>query len=362
MISDRRLRLLRQTAQLLHRPRRSSPADVVRTLAGVQAQDPFAAPLALRARTRGLSSHDVSHALARERSIVRTWAMRGTLHLLCAEDLHWIVRLTAEGSFAGARRRLAQLGVPVETQDRAVRAIQRVLAAEGPLTRAEIAERLRRRRIRTDGRAAVHVIRLAALDGIACYGPERGGQPSFVAVRDWIGPWNEDRDRDSALKELALRYVASHGPAGPDDFASWSGLRAGDVRRAWALIGPRIVEVPARGGSLWTLRSRARVVGTPASRLVPAFDPYLLGWRSRELSVPKRHERRVYPGGGLLRPTALADGLAVGTWTVTRREDPVRVALKPFARLTASVRAALDRDAEDVAGFLDPAAGRLARA
>jgi hypothetical protein len=313
-------------------------------------------PLALRARSRGLGAREVAGALQEDRSIVRTWAMRGTLHLLTADDYHWIVTLTAETSLPGAHRRLAQLGVTGDQPARAVRAIERMLAADGPLTRAEIAERLARLGIRTEGQAAIHLIRLAALEGVLCYGPDGPGKPTFALVRDWLHS-GRPRDRNSAPGELASRYLVAHGPAAPEDFASWSGLRAAVARAAWSQVSGTLQEVEAPGGSLWMLRSQRRAAAASAVRLVPAYDPYLLGWRTRQLSVPRRHQRDVFPGGGLLRPTVVADGLAVGTWAVSRRGSPSKLSIRPFSRLAPALRGAVAADAEEVGGFLDPEAG-----
>lgn len=328
--------------------------DVVRHLVGVQAQDALAAPLAIRARSRDLTAGDVSRALAADRSIVRTWAMRGTIHLIAAEDHHWIVPVTAEASLPGSHRRLSQEGVTGDLADRAVRSIARMLASHGPLTRGEIVERLERANVPTAGQAAFHLIRLAGLRGLVCYGPDRGGAPTFAAVRDWLEP-GSPVDRDLALARLAERYLAAHAPAAQEDFAAWSGLRAGDARRGWAQLGDRLVGVEASGKTLWALRSRLAPPAVRAVRLVPAFDPYLLGWKGRELSLPKEHEREVFPGGGLLRPALVSDGLVVGTWTIRRREEPPRVTIRPFSRPGPALRGAATRDAEDVVRFLERA-------
>lgn len=332
--------------------------DVVRHLVGVQAQDSFATPLAIRARAPGLTARDVARALVEARSIVRTWAMRGTLHLVAAEDAHWIVPLTSQAPLVGSHRRLVQEGVTPGQAARAVRTIARMLAAHGPLTRAEIGERLAPTRIRTAGQAAFHLIRLAALEGILCYGPDRDGEPTFVAVRDWLEPRaGAPVDGDRALARLAERYLAAHAPATPEDFVSWSGLRAGDARRGWEQLAGRLREVEVAGKRLWTLRSQRDPPAVRAVRLVPAFDPYLLGWKGRELSLPKEHERKVFPGGGLLRPAVVSDGLVVGIWTVGRRTEPLPVTIWPFSRPGPAFRKAMTHDAEDVARFLDRAAG-----
>jgi hypothetical protein len=284
--------------------------------------------------------------------------MRGTIHLVAAEDYHWIAPLTAEASFPGSHRRLGQEGVDQGQAERAVRSIERMLAAHGPLTRAEIVERLGPTKVRTAGQAAIHLIRLAALEGILCYGPDRDGDPTFVAVRDWLEPRaGAPMERDRALARLAERYLAAYAPATPEDFASWSGLRAGDVRRGWEQLGGRLQEVEGPGKRLWMLGSRRDPPAARAVRLVPAFDPYLLGWKGRELSLPKEHERKVFPGGGLLRPAVVSDGLVVGTWTVHRRTEPLRVTIGPFSRPGPALRQAVTHDADDVARFLDRAAG-----
>jgi hypothetical protein len=357
-LSDRRLRLLRQTNQWLHRPGRASALDVVRTLMGVQAQDRAAAALALRARSEGLTAARVARALEEDRSIFRTWAMRGTLHLIATEDFGWIVPLTAERSLRGAHRRLAQLGVTGDQPEKGVRRIERMLASQGPLTRTGIAQRLRRSGIRTEGQAGIHLIRLAALEGLVCYGFDKDGDPTFALVRDWLGVGVPPRwNREEALGEMASRYLASHAPARPDDFATWSGLAAPDVRLAWERISARLVEVRSRGGSLWMLRSSMDEPPDGVIRLVPAFDPFLLGWKGRHLTLPERHEREVFPGGGLLRPTVLLDGRAVGTWALARRRDPPVVTVRPFARLGPAARDALEDEVGDIGRFL----GRPAR-
>src|SRR5207244_11621557 len=222
----------RVAAQLLHRPRRRSAVDVVRHLAGVQAQVRSAAGLALRARTEGLTAERVNRARVRDRSILLTWAMRGTLHLIAAEDHGWLVPLVIEPRVANARRRVKQEGVPGDQAVRAVRLIERMLQRDGPLTRAEIAERLRRHRIRTEGQAIAHLVWLAAAEGVMCYGPDRGSTRCFVLVRDWAGQdRTEPMEPAAALAELAVRYLRAHGPAEPADLASGSGVRLGDARR-----------------------------------------------------------------------------------------------------------------------------------
>jgi hypothetical protein len=349
------LRRMRLRAQMLHRPPGGTPVDVVRHLVGLQAQAPMAAELGIRARSRRATLADVNRAVAEDHSVIRVYAMRGTIHLVAAEDLGWLTELTLEPSLPRARRRLAEEGVPPRTAERAVGLIEDMLAKEGPLTRSEIGERLRRRRVRAEGQAIAWLTWLAAAKRVSCFGPARGGRPTFALVRDWVGPIRLV-DRDQALRELAARYLAAYGPAIPEDLASWSGLRTSEVRRAWELVADRLTAVETDGVTRWRLKGRRVEAAPDLVRLLPMFDAYLLAWRSRDLVLAERHRRRVIPGGGMIHQAVVSDGVVRGTWSVESNDDRLRVTVSPFGRPSAAMREALGAEARDVGRFRDLAA------
>ena len=343
------LRRARAAAQLLDRPRAAAVAEVVGRLLAVQAQDLRAARLALRARTAALTASDVDAALTDERSVVVAWLMRGTLHLVGRDDYPWLLGLTAPTRIAASRRRLGQEGVKPDDAERAVKIVERALADAGPLTRPELAQRIAAKGIRTEGQATPLLLNLAALRGLAVLGPLRAdGAHAFALTRDWLGapaPRALDgADRDAALAELARRYLAAHGPAAPADLAAWSGLALRDARAGLQAIASELTE---RDDDLVDLAAREPAPDAIPARLLAAFDPYLLGWKDRGFAVPARYTKRVHPGGGMLRATAMVDGLAVGTWSAPRGH----VRLEPFGRLPADARAALEADADDVEQF-----------
>jgi Winged helix DNA-binding domain len=348
--ADDRIRRLRVGAQLLDRPRRRAPGELVRHLTGVQAQVAAAAGLALRARSPGLTAEVVERALERDRSIVLTWAMRGTLHLIAAEDHGWLVPLVVEPKIANAHRRLAQEGVRPEQTRQAMDLIERALGSDGPLTRVEIAERLRRRGVPTEGQAIAHLVWLAGASGKVCYGPDRDGTRTFVLVRDWLAV-QASMVRDPAPTELAIRYLAAHGPAGPEDLAAWSGIRMRDARAAWRSVEDRLVEVPTPRGTRWMLRSRRGRAPTGVVRLLPAFDEFLLGWKDRSFAVAPGNRRAVNRGGGWVYPVVIADGRVVATWRAEQMEGSLRVVVRPLADLSPEVRRSVVREARDVGTF-----------
>ena len=342
MTAPETLRAARAAAQGLDRAPGRDGVDVVRSLLAVQAQELGAARLALRARTRGLTARTVDAALSDDRSLVVAWLLRGTLHLVAAEDHGWLLALTASRGQAGSARRLRQEGVSPDDAERAVALIERALAGEGPLTRAQLAERLAERGMPTAGQAMPHLLGLAARRGVAVLGPVREDGHAFVAVRDWSRSSARPAD---PLAELARRYLRGHGPATAADLAAWSGLPLRDARAGLQAIA---TELTVHGDGLVDLAGREPPGSEAlAPRLLPRFDPYLLGWRDRSFAVAGEHARRVHPGGGMLRAVALARGVAVGTWTAPKGA----VAVEPFAPLDDDVAHALEAEAADVARF-----------
>jgi hypothetical protein len=325
---------------------------IVERLLAAQAQELRAARLALRARGTGFTAADVDRALSVHRSLVVGWLCRGTLHLVCREDYSWLLGLTGPPQSARSRRRLGEEGVSAADAERAVAVIEKALADEGPLGRPELAERMAARGIRTEGQATPLLLNLAAMRGVSVLGPVRDGTQLFALTRDWLGAAPPatlaGADRDRALAELARRYLAGHGPATEADLAAWAGLPLRDARAGLRAIAAELVEM---GDGLVELAGRGRSPARLPARLLPAFDPYLLGWKDRSFAIPPRQARRVHPGGGILRAVATVDGVAIGTWSRRRRGDGVEVAIEPFAALPPAAARALRAEAADVERF-----------
>jgi DNA glycosylase AlkZ-like len=337
----------RLTAQLLAGEPARDPVAVAERLLAVQGQDQRGARLAVRARSRGLTAADVDRALTEERSLLITWLNRGTLHLVRSEDYPWLHALTAPTQITGNLRRLAQEGVSPEDADRGVTVMERALADEGPLTRDQLRERIAAAGVPTERQAFVHVLMRASLLGLAVRGPMVGGTHAYVLVRDWLGEPNPV-DRDTALAELARRYLAGHGPASDRDLARWAGLPLRDARAGLNAIASELRELH---DGLDELARRPAAAKLPPPRLLGSYDPVLLGWTSRE-DVLGPHQQLVTVNG-LFRPFALVRGRAAASWSMPRGE----VVIEPFGRLSKADAAALERDAEDVVRFLSGEGG-----
>ena len=312
----------------------------------MQGQDPRGFRLAVRARTEGLSVADVERALSEDRTLLVTWLNRGTLHLVRSEDYPWLQALTTPPLFTSSSRRLRQEGVSEAAAEQGVARIERALLEEGPLTRAQLRERLDAAGLRTEGQALIHFLFLVALRGIAVRGPMVGKQHAYVLVRDWLEP-QKPVDRETALAELARRYLVGHQPASDRDLAKWAGLPLRDARAGLRAIGS---ELEQGNDGLVRLAKRPPAEELPPPRLLGAFDPALLGWTSRR-PILGDHEPRIV-SGGLFRPFALAGGRAVAGWKLAQG----KVAIEPFDRIAAKTSAALAEEAADVERFLAPKA------
>jgi hypothetical protein len=337
----------RLRAQLLTGPAATDPVAVAERLLAVQGQDGRGVRLAVRARTAALTVAAFNRALTEDRTLLITWLNRGTLHLVRSEDYPWLHGLTTPPLYTPVRTRLRQLGVDAATGDRGVAVIEQALADEGPLTRAQLKERLERRRIPTTGQALVHLLFLSTLKGVSVRGPVHGKQHAYALVRDWLGPAPQV-DRDRALGELVRRYLAGHAPAGERDLVKWAGLPLRDIRTGFRRAARSLHE---RNDGLFELRAHGRAGDRPAElpppRLLGAFDPVLLGWASREPITGAGDSNFV--SGGMFRPFALVRGRAVARWRVERR----RVLLEPVAPLSDRDRKALVTDGEDVLRYLE---------
>src|SRR6266702_5337650 len=361
-LSDDQPRFLRLHAQRLT-PQQPSEvigvAQVVKEVCGIQAQDTSAATLAVRSRSDGLFVSDVEQARVHDRTIIRTWGPRGTLHLLASDDIGWLLSLFGPVFVAGDRRRREELGLDEEVCARGIHIIRNVLANQGPLTRAELFEQLADQGIHLEGQARPHLLGRAALEGLICLGPDLGTDPTYVLLNDWVDQEHTGHSlsEDEAYAELTRRYLSAYGPATPGDQAVWSGLSLSKTRAAWQGIEDELLEVETASSPIWILKTYEEWLDElpadiPIVRLLPRFDIYLLGYQKRDLAVSPQFAKRINAGGGIVHPTVLVDGRTVGTWKSKREKNHLVVIVEPFEQLAPEIYIGLEAEAEDIARFL----------
>jgi Winged helix DNA-binding domain len=322
----------------------------VREAGPVQAQEPRAARLAFRARARHLTAADVDVARLEERSLLRAWLMRGTVHLIPSEDAGWMLPLFAPSIVPTARKRLGDFGFDRGEQQRAMRLIHRHVDRDGPLTRQELVRRLGEAGFDRVKEAQYHFWTLATLDGELCLGPDRGGRTCLVRTRDWIGDLKE-HSREDSLSALARWYLRAYGPATDRDLARWSALPLRDLRLGLERIAAELAQVRVGEETLLVLGRPPRAARGPVVRLLGAYDNYHLAYGSREFAVPATHQKQLVPGGGIVRPAITVDGGVVGTWSSKRSGSRLTASIEPFERLDPTVAEAVEAEVEDVGRF-----------
>jgi len=321
-------------------------ADAARLTGGLQAQDPQASRLGVRSRARGVTEADVLLAIEVERSVVRTWLMRATIHLVAAEDVGWMTRLLGPAIARKFAKRWLDLGLSDDVLARSAEALPDVLA-DGPRTRPEIVAGLAELGIAVDtaGQAPTHLMLHATTLGLTCRGPERGRDTTFALLARWVADSPAGPSGDEALAELARRYFRAFSPATAADFTTWSGWPSG---RAIAQIRDELTPVEVNGCAGFALGDAAPQRGL---RLLSAYDNYLVGYRDRELIIDPARRSDVYIGG-VIRPTVLLDGRVIGTWRLARNPAAATVEVSPFVAMTKNVRTAIEAEADDIARFL----------
>lgn len=272
------------------------------------------------------------------------------MHLIASDDAEWMLPLFEPTIAEWSRRRLAQLGIEPAVQEKGLREIRRSLETEGPLLRGELAQRLDAKGIALDPSTRMHFAVAAVTSGIACLGPDRGGQTCLVLRCDWLGEATA-HDREAALRELARRYLAAFGPATEADFAGWAGLGLRDIRSGLAGIAGELSEVRLGGERGWRLKRAARPPGREVVRLLPPWDTYLMGYRDREFLADADRWSRIGPGGGMLHPTIVHDGVAIGLWRSKRAGKRITVELEPFEALENATMSAIEAEVADVGRF-----------
>jgi hypothetical protein len=339
-----------------------SMLDVVARIAGLHAQVMSSAELTLAARVEGLGPDDVGRALWEERSLVKTWAMRGTLHLLPAAEFPlWQAALsTRRGWEAGVWQRA------FATREELERINQAVAEAldDRLLTREELAAEVARRtgseqlgeKLRESWGA---LLKPAAALGLLCFAPSQGQQVRFTRPDTWLDGWAE-HDPDAAVAEVTRRFLAASGPVTREDFARWWGIPSpAQGRRLLERLGDEVAAVEVEGVAAYALAAdlaglaEAGAGGSRVVRLLPAFDQYVItATRQAERLMPGPFKDRVYRPQGWLSPVLLVGGRMDGTWRQERKGRRLLVTIEPFAGpLPAWARRAAAAEAERLAAF-----------
>lgn len=336
---------------------------VVADMCGAHAQIMSSVPLALAARVSRLKQSRVDAALQGQRSLVKTWAMRGTLHVLTADDLPL---------FCAAQRTrdqymnppfLKYFGLELADVEAVLDAIPRALDGQ-TLTREELTDQIlkitKRRHLAERLRSGWgELLKPAAFRGLMCFGPQSGRAVTFVRPDQWVDRWT-DYDTDDALKQVFRRFLAAYGPASRAEVARWWGVRPSEAGRVLELMQPDLAEVECGGSKRWVLRSDLPSLKSPrvieGVRLLPSFDQLLvMSAPHSEVIVDAAFKERIYRARIAVwsLPSVLVDGRVRAAWKLKRKPGRVIIQVQPFEPLSPESRSHLEEEAGRVGALLD---------
>lgn len=337
--------------------------DVVRRVCGLHAQVQSCAELTLWARVDDLGRDVVADALWEERSLVRTWAMRGTLHLLAADELGlWVgAQAALKPRYESASWRKA-FGMSSEEAIAVLDAIRDALGGP-PLTRDELGDAVGRalgdERLGAAVRGSFGTMpKLAAFRGDVCFARPAGRKVRFTRPDVWLGAWEPVVPAREALARVVRRYLSVYGPASREDFARWFGMpSAAQAGREIKALGDAAEVILDDGTTGWMQAAdvppagAARPQGTVA--LLPGFDQYVVGApRGADAVLVEEHRGRVYRPQGWLSPVLLADGRIEGVWSHEHKRGRLTVRIEPFADPGTATRAGAEAEAARLAAYL----------
>ncbi|MDQ6635788.1 MAG: winged helix DNA-binding domain-containing protein, partial [Gemmatimonadota bacterium] len=335
-------------------PSATTPEAVVTHLGAVQAQDYPGALWSIGLRIAGATRADVERAVV-ERTIVRTWPMRGTLHFVPSADARWMLELLAPRVIRSVAALHRQLELDPAALRRCRLLLSRALAREPVLSRGALYAALQTGGVSTSSLRGIHIIRQLAMERMLCQGPHAPTEPTFALFDEWV-PTSRQLDREDALRTLAERYFRSHGPAALRDFAYWTGLTVADAKIALHVARSSLERVEIGDGELWMSNERrAPLPDAPmsAAHLLPGFDELMAGYKDRSAMVAPRHAGRVLStANGVFAATLVLDARVCGTWKRAASRKAVVLEAAPFVRLTAAQKQSFDVPRARYANFL----------
>ncbi|MFL5735658.1 MAG: winged helix DNA-binding domain-containing protein [Chloroflexia bacterium] len=333
---------------------------------GIQAQLMSAAELAIWARVDGLTRDDMQSALWRDRTLVKTWAMRGTLHLLAAHELPLYAAARSISYDRNWLKNFTYYGITPEQYEAFLVAVPQVLSGE-PMTRQQVATEAAER-IRAPELAEIllssswgSLWKPSALRGDLCFGPNQGRNVTFVRPSEWIGSW-EPVEPHAAFQEIARRYLRAYGPARPEDFALWwsGGSGLATTRKLFKSLESELEAVDVEGWHALALSETLEPMErlerhiSDLVRLLPLFDAYTIGQgRDHDALLQAAYKRQVFRPQGWISAVVLVGGSMKGVWEHKSGASRTTVKVSMFSPPTASVRKGIKAEAERLAAFLN---------
>lgn len=323
-----------------------SVLDVVRNLGAVQSQDYYHSLHAVGIRTKNTTAEDIEAEL-KKGTILRTWPMRGTIHIIPAEDAGWMLELMAKRVIARVDKALGkQFPFTKDDVDLAEKVFIAELSGGKIVSRKSLVESLVQAGI--DKEKTYFLFAYLSQAGVICLGPQQDKEQTFVLLSEWA-PQQRMLSYEESLAEIAKRFFVSHGPATVLDFANWSGLKISEAKLGLENVKTQLTGKTINGVEYWFSPNAKESSGV---FLLPAFDELLVGYKDRSPAFETYGEVAISTVNGIFHPTIIVDGQVVGTWKRVLKNKTVDITLQPAIKLNDNDMQQVVKQAEAVATFV----------
>lgn len=343
--------LMRLISQQIEAPLATTVHELVGHMGAMQAQDFAMAKWAIGKRLNSTAELEVEQAVNRG-EVIRTHLMRPTWHFVAAEDVYWMLELTAPQVKSATRSYDQKLELTEALFAKSRKLILTSLKDGNHLTRDELMAIHKKAGIATDLNRPQHIMLRSELDGIVCNGTIKGNKHTYALLSERV-PKNQNITREEALRRIALKYFSSHGPATLKDFIRWSGLHVGDARNALEMVKTNFVVAPIGDETYYLSNSLGQIAAPNNSvHLLPAFDEFLISYRDRSASLSQESFSRAVSSNGIFRPIIVINGQVAGLWNRTTRNGKISLATKLFSPQSPSLKEAIEKEAVEIGRFL----------
>lgn len=338
--------------QQLAKPNFKTPNELINWMGAMQAQDFTMAKWAIGIRLPNLKETLIEEAVNKG-EILRTHVLRPTWHFVSAEDITWMLELSAPHIKSGMRGRHKQMGLSEAILKKSKRIIEKLLSDGEHLTRDEIMSEFKKARIDVSENRSSHFLMMAEFDGLICSGKMKNGNQTYALLESRI-PKTKSLKREEALAKLAQKYFTSHGPATLQDFVWWSGLPVPDARKAIEMIKPDFVsgkigekEYLFDGSNNFPKKINESV------HLLPAYDEFLISYKDRDASLSLVDNKKTISNNGIFRPVILINGQVKGIWKRAKKNDKVVVEINFFQPQKKVIQQKAGKAAMKLGSFLN---------
>ena len=323
------IRLLNQ--QLLS-PLYEKPEEIVAWQGAMQAQDYnyFRWAIGVRQRTPQLVQLQEAFVKA---ELLRLHLLRCTVQVVSQKDIGWLLPLCKERNLRTLQSWHKSINISFSEShfEEITRAMQELLAGGKSLPKRAIAEELTSLGLLPDDRLLTSLLVWSEIEGLLCSGVMQGREATWALLSERV-PTIRSLTPDEALKQLAVKYFRSHSPASLEDFAWWSGLSKTQCRKALTLIANEVEEIKVEEETMYLYHNTPDCSDYAGMvLLLPPYDEYLIGYKSRWVALEKKHTAKAHNNFGIFKPVILHEGRVVGNWKASIDKQAANFITELFA-------------------------------